>query len=202
VQLVFAWHGGQFTHESTVRTARAVAFYAPGLVFFSLYKVFVPAFYAFKDTKTPVRIGVCVVALNLVLNVVSVVVLPLEYKHAGLAFSTVVASAVNCAILGYLLHRRLGSPGWSRIAGTAVRVLFASLVMGIVTFQAHALLAAAAPKMGLGMKMGQLVAVPGGIAAGVAVYAALALMLCRQEVRDMLGLKRRSAEPQDAGNGV
>lgn len=202
VRLVFAWKGGQFAEESTFLTARAVAFYAPGLVFFSLYKVFVPAFYALKDTRTPVRVGVAMVVLNFVLNVLSVLFLPLYYKHAGLAFSTVVASAVNCLCLGHILHRRLGSPGWTLIAQTAGKVLGASLVMGVVVFQSHAWLDKVVREAGVGSKPGQLLAVPGSIGIGLAVYGILALLLCRREMRELMGLRHRSVSAGDVGHSV
>jgi putative peptidoglycan lipid II flippase len=55
---------GSFGPQSTWLTARALSFYAPGLMVFCLAKVFVPAFYALQDTRTPVKIGLCGVALN------------------------------------------------------------------------------------------------------------------------------------------
>ncbi len=48
---------GSFGPQSTWLTARALSFYAPGLMVFCLAKVFVPAFYALQDTRTPVRSG-------------------------------------------------------------------------------------------------------------------------------------------------
>ena len=67
VQMIFEWK--EFGASSTWMTAIALQAYAPGLVVFSLAKVFVPAFYGMQDTKTPVKIGMIAVALNLVLNI-------------------------------------------------------------------------------------------------------------------------------------
>jgi len=202
VQLIFASKSGHFTADSTFYTARAVAFFAPGLVFFGVYKILVPVFYAFKDTRTPVRIGVAVVALNFALNVISVITLPLYFKHAGMALSTVIASIVNCVVLGYILHKRLGSPGWGRIARAAGGAVAASAIMGVAVFYAYAWLEAAVARTGWGMKTGQIAAVAGSVVVGLLVYGLLASVLCRQEVHDLIGRKRRSVEPQDAGNGV
>jgi putative peptidoglycan lipid II flippase len=202
VRLVFAWTGGEFSQDSTLLTARAVMFYAPGLVFFSMYKVFVPVFYAFKDTRTPVRIGMSVVALNFLLNVLSVLFLPLYYKHAGLASSTVIASAVNCFVLGYILHKRVGSPGWGPIVGTTVRTLISSLVMAGMVGMSHSWLTTVAEKFEWGMKTGQLVAVTGSIAAGLIVYGFLAFLFCRREIHELLGRKHPSPSLSDPINGV
>jgi len=186
VSLLFEWRGGEFDAMSTVQTARGLMFYAPGLLVFGLYKVLVPVFYAFQDTRRPVRVALWVVGLNLLLNVTFILTWPRGFKHAGLAFATVLASAVNCLILGVMLHRKLGSPGWSRIAKSAARTLVASLVMGITVFLASKLLASGAMLAGLNPKPAQLLVVAGSVAAGLVVYCGLALLLCREEIRAVL----------------
>ncbi len=98
---------GQFDEMSILFTARALMCYAPGLVVFSLVKVFVPVFYAHGDTRTPVKIGLFAVCGNLLLNVILIVVLPAGWKHAGLALGTVVSELFQLLALGYLLHRRI-----------------------------------------------------------------------------------------------
>lgn len=188
VRLVFA--GGEFGDRSTVLTARALMFYAPGLVVFSLHKVFIPAFYALKDTRTPVRVGLRVVALNFMLNIIFILTWPLEYKHAGLAFATVLAGAVNCLALGRILHQRVGTPGWSRIIRSWIRIFVASLVMGLAVSPTHKFLAGAVTGAGLDAKSGQLLAVAGSIIVGLLVYCGLAALLCRQEVREILSSKK------------
>lgn len=188
VQLVFAWRGGEFSDASTVYTARALLFYAPGLVVFSLYKVLVPAFYALGDTRTPVRIGVGAVVMNLVLNVVFIMTWPQGYRHAGLAFASVLASLANSAVLAVLLHRRIGSPGWARIARSAGGALAAAALMAVTVWWLHGRLASGALAAG---KPAQLVAVGGSMASGVAVYVVAVLLACRADVREIMRAVRR-----------
>jgi putative peptidoglycan lipid II flippase len=52
VALIF--QHGSFTADATVGTAAALVFYAPGLVGYSAVKLAVPAFYALRDSRTPV----------------------------------------------------------------------------------------------------------------------------------------------------
>lgn len=193
VRLAFVWKGGEFGSESTVLTARAVCGYAPGLVAFSLYRVLVPVFYALQDTRTPVQVGVRVVGLNFLLNIAFILTWPSGYKHAGLAFATVLASVVNCVALGRILHRRVGSLGWNRIAKSMARIFTASLVMGLVALMSHNLLAGSVISARLSPKFYQLVTVGGGITVGLAVYFVLAVVLCREEVKELASHMRNSA---------
>ncbi len=179
VQLAF--QSGEFDAQSRILTARALVFYAPGLAVFSLYKMLVPAFYAIKDTRTPVRTGLIAVGLNLVLNVLLVVTLPTYYKHAGLAMATVFASAVNSALLAIVLTRRIGSPGWHSLGASLLKVLGCSLLMVVVI---HLLLGwlEPLPWFSTATKAGQAARVAAAMLAGGAVYAASVLLFCRREI--------------------
>lgn len=180
VQLVY--QSGEFDDQSRILTARALVFYAPGLVVFSLYKMLVPAFYAIKDTRTPVRTGLLAVGLNFVLNILLVVTLPTYYKHAGLAMATVFSSAVNSAVLAVALSRRIGSPGWPALGASFLKVLGCSLLMvGAI----HLLLGCTAPLpwFSTATKSGQGARVAAAVLTGAAVYAASVLLFCRRDVR-------------------
>ncbi len=49
---------GAFDSEAVHMTADALLFYCTGLWAFAAVRVVIPAFYALKDTKTPVRMAV------------------------------------------------------------------------------------------------------------------------------------------------
>jgi putative peptidoglycan lipid II flippase len=175
VDLVYS--GGEFGARSGLLTARALAFYAPGLVVFSIYKLIVPLFYAMEDTRTPVRVGAAMVVLNLVLNVTFILTWPVEYKHAGLALATVLASLANCVCLGVMLQRRIGPVGWTRLAGGLSRMLLAALVMAWVVVRVPAWIQMLGGVAAGDGKLAQLVGVVAAIAAGMAVYGALLAVL-------------------------
>lgn len=182
VQMIFEWRA--FGAASTWKTALALQCYAPGLVVFSLAKVFVPAFYGLQDTRTPVRIGLVAVAFNLALNLLSVWLLPQAVKHAGLALATVLASVLNMSCLACLLHRRLGRIAWAPIASSAARAAAAALLMAAV------LIAVGRHVPALG-KVGQIGAVLGRAALGAAVYLGAACALRAPELREFSRAVRR-----------
>ena len=95
------YEGHAFDQAATVRVARALSVYGLGLCFFSVQKCLIPFFQAQNDMRTPLRISVETVILNAALNILAVVLLPVEWRHVGLAGST-----SFCALAGCLLFFR------------------------------------------------------------------------------------------------
>lgn len=180
VALVFEWEGGRFNAASTILTSRALAFYAPGLAVFSLYKIIVPAFYACGDTRRPLWVGLGAVALNIVLNITFILTWPDGYKHAGLACATVISSTVSCLALALLLPHHHCSPHWKSVLHTLARVLPAALLVGGVARLLHTALASQVTS--LAPKLAQLIATGGAIAGGVLLYGLLCAILLRSEL--------------------
>lgn len=92
----------QFTSQDTQQAALALRAYSVGVVAFILIKVLAPGFYARQDTKTPVRIAMMAIALNIALSLLFIGPL----KHAGLALAMALAAWLNAGLLGITLWRR------------------------------------------------------------------------------------------------
>ena len=123
------YRGGAFDDLAVMRVSRAVAVYAVGLGFFGLQKSLVPWFQAQNDMKTPLRVSVWTVCMNAALNILAVLCLPVEWRHVGLAVSTVLCSACGVAFLAVAAHRRNGSLGMRRLAVPVSKMLVGSAVM-------------------------------------------------------------------------
>ena len=93
---------GAFQAAESRATAQALVAYAVGLPAYVLVKVLTPGFFARKDTRTPVRIAIICVVVNLVLNLV----LMGPLKHAGLALATALSAWLNTVLLGWSLRAR------------------------------------------------------------------------------------------------
>ncbi len=192
VRMSFEWRA--FDAHSTLLTARALRFYAAGMIVFSLGKVFVPAFYALQDTRTPVRVGVWTVLLNIIFSIAFMLTWPLEYKHAGIAFATVASETLNGLWLALRLHRRLGSPGWSEIGWSVLRSLACAGVMGAVAAATQGAMYRRLTAAGASAKPAQIGAVVGAMAIGMVVYALLSRAVRSPEWNDVLtALRRRRA---------
>jgi len=136
------YHGGRFDDVAVVRVSRAVACYSLGLAFFCVQKTLTPWFQAQRDLRTPLRVAVRMVFLNAALNVAAVFGLPVEWRHVGLAASTVVCAGVSCLWLAEVARRRNGPLGWTRLARPVGAMLLGSAAMGAALVVLKRLLAA------------------------------------------------------------
>lgn len=169
--VTLAYQRGRFDAHSTLLTARALRFYAPGLVTFSLYKVFVPAFYALKDTRTPVKIGLMAVGINLALNLLFVFTWPEFYRHAGLALATVLAAACNGVTLAVLLQRRTECFRDGKVTGAFLRIFFCAAIMGVMVWLGRHGAGVLATHWGFGPAGRAGAALVAGLVTGLAGYA-------------------------------
>jgi putative peptidoglycan lipid II flippase len=128
---------GAFDVIKTIRTSEALLFYAVGLWAFSLVKVIVSAFYSLQDTKTPVKIAV----VALVVNIIAGVILMFPMKHSGLALATSIASAVNVIMLFVILEGKVGKFLKRDFYISVSKTVLSSLIMGVaiiaVTYSLH-----------------------------------------------------------------
>jgi putative peptidoglycan lipid II flippase len=94
---------GAFDAQSTERATWALVCLAPGLVAFSTVNVLVRAFYALGDTRTPMKISIFCLALNLVVS--AALVVPLH--QGGLGIANTFSSCVNVGLLAFALRKKL-----------------------------------------------------------------------------------------------
>ena len=121
---------GAFAAADAQATAGALAAYAAGLPAYILVKVLTPAYYARKDTKTPMLIAAFSLVVNLGLNLL----LMGPLLHVGLALATALASWVNSLLLaGVLMRRGLWRPD-RRLLVRVGRIVLSSALMGAILY--------------------------------------------------------------------
>ncbi len=169
---------GAFDALATGETARAFLFYAPQLPFAALDQLFIVAFYARKDTRTPVLVGVGTVLLYLATAPVlcGCLDLPLVGRplaglgRDGLALANTIQNSTHAVVLYALLWRRFPALRQGELAGYLARVGLAAVGMG-------GAVALALPALDglLGPAPGPRVIAAGGV--GGVVYGALLVTL-------------------------
>lgn len=92
----------QFDADSVATTWTALKFFVLGVPFYSLNKIITSTYYAHKDTRTPVKVMIAMVALNLCMNLILVQYL----AHGGIALSTAISSSLSVVLLAYFLKKK------------------------------------------------------------------------------------------------
>ena len=188
---------GKFTSQDAIWTMRALAAFAPGVVFFSIQRVLTPAFYALKDTRTPTRVAIWGVALNLALNILFVLTWPQGWKHVGLIASTVLVSLINSLALWHELHRQTGAPKLRAILPTVAGVCVAMLGMALAAWESYLWLVAGLRHAIHIAKLLQLTALAGAGLASGGVYLLLVHLLCPAALRNAIADFRHRKKPDD-----
>lgn len=173
------YSGGEdgFTAEGVERAAAVLMGFAPGVWAYSLNHVLTRAFYAKHDTRTPMRIAIGMVGLNLALNFS--LIWPL--REAGLAWSTAISAGVQMGILLALTHRKLHvRPLDAETLKAFARITLAAAVMGGAVYGAMHLWPQPQGWREHAVRLGV------SVAAGGAVYAGMAVVLKLAEARWLL----------------
>lgn len=120
-----------FDERSTMLVAWALLWYALGLVGHSVVEIVSRAFYALHDTRTPVKIGIAAMSLNLIFSLAfSALFARLGWMpHGGLALANSLATALEMIALLVVMRRRLNGLGGGRVLSAVLRAALASLVM-------------------------------------------------------------------------
>jgi putative peptidoglycan lipid II flippase len=127
------FHYGAFSARDVLQTAPALMGYGCGLIGLVAVKVLASAFYAQKDTRSPMRVALVVLVLTQVMNAVFVPLFKAKgLGHAGLALSIGLGGCLNALLLWVLLVRKgeyRPAPGWGRfllqaIAASALLAVF------------------------------------------------------------------------------
>ena len=179
------YEGSAFDAMASLRVSRALAIYALGLAFFGYQKAVVPWFQAQNDMKTPLSVSVKMVFLNAALNILSVFLLPVEWRHAGLAGSTVVSSAAGGGILTLIAVRRHGGLGLSEAIPCILRTIAAAVAMAVALLSLKPMMQAT----------GVLTVLAAEIVAGGVVFTVTAYIL--GERKFLIRLRRRNIKAVD-----
>lgn len=171
---------GAFDAASAASTAEALAALAFGLPAFVLVKVFLPGFYAAYDTRTPLKIALFCIGLNLALNLVFLAYIP-ALRHIGIALATSLASWANAGIMAFLLYRRGTFRPDDRLRGKLRAIAASCLAMGTVL----AALMFAGPYWPVGGTTGKALFLLVQIGAGLGVFALSAHLTRAADIAEM-----------------
>ena len=97
------FYRGAFTSVDVINSSYSLMAFSFGLPFFMLMKVLTPAFFARKDTKTPMYVALVSLFLNVVFNYYLAFIL--DYGHVGIAIGSSLAAIISVFTLEIILYR-------------------------------------------------------------------------------------------------
>jgi len=132
VRLLF--ERGMFGPDATHRVAQTLSFLAPGLLMFSMNNILARAFFALNDIKTPMKVSVFCLALNLVLAFFLVKQSQLLRigGEVGLAIANTVSATVNMTLLLYTLRRKLQRLDMAQLKTTVFVLVSDAILAGVI----------------------------------------------------------------------
>ena len=182
VRLIFEY--GKFDSADTVSTARALRWYAVGLLFLCGVKVVAPAFYALDRMRVAVVASVSSVVVNITWALST-------YGHWGyptLAAGMSIAGIVNFSILALMIAHELDHVPWGAIVRSLVRSVLVTAAIGAGAWWLHAQLADALGTAGM-LARSVAVLVPVGLSVLFLIFGGRLIGL--RESREITGLLRR-----------
>ncbi|MDR3112373.1 MAG: murein biosynthesis integral membrane protein MurJ [Elusimicrobiota bacterium] len=174
VRLLF--ERGHFDISNSIMTSTALFYYSLGLPAYSASKIFANAFYAFQDTKTPVKMA----AWSMIAHVFLCVVLMRPLGVGGLAFATSIASYLNTFLLIFYLNKKIGSFGFKQIWYCVGKTFISSTLGAIAAFFAVKLCS------------NLLINVPIAILSAIVVFFLLSKLLKSEELEAFLSTLKTS----------
>ncbi|MDK2821696.1 MAG: putative peptidoglycan lipid flippase [Clostridia bacterium] len=176
---------GNFTSSDTLLTTNALVFYSLGITAYGAYEILSRAFYATKDTVTPLKLALITLLVGTVLNFT----LGPLYGVSGLALAYSIAGFVNVILLFYYLQRKVQTDFKRReLLITMVKSFLAAITMGffLTTVAKNLTL----PLVGLSL-MREGIELITFIVLGVLSYGCIAWVLRMEELTVFLNILSR-----------
>lgn len=170
---------GEFTSQDALFSSQALLGYAAGLWAVAGIRITAPAFFALKDTKTPVIAAAISLAVNLALGYVLGFTFGL--KHMGLALASSVSASVNFLILFSLLNGKTGNITGSGFTAWWIKVALLAAFSGLAAKGCYEAVKTLAP---------EAVALAVAVATGAALFMLGAKYLRIEEAEKLLGMVR------------
>ncbi|HEY1606267.1 MAG TPA: murein biosynthesis integral membrane protein MurJ [Allosphingosinicella sp.] len=183
---------GAFKATDSVRCAWALSGFSIGLPSYVLVKVLTPGFYARADTRTPVRLAIYSIAVNIVGNLILIPSLALIHMgQVGPPLATAISSTINVIMLYRVLHQRGHLTADRQLRRRLPRLALASLIMGALILFLHPLVDPYLTQSLIARGLALLVLV----GAGVTIYGLACFLTGAFALDDVKLLLRRRERP-------
>lgn len=128
VQIVYG--RGEYDAIAITKTAVGLKYYAFCLIPYCIKQVFTKAFYSMEDTKTPMKLGI----IEVLINIVSSIVLAHFLEIKGVVLGTALASTVMSMVLIVVFHKKYVSLNLRQVCGECFKLLIVTILIASIGF--------------------------------------------------------------------
>jgi putative peptidoglycan lipid II flippase len=132
---VFLFGHGSTSIANAEFTGRVFAVFSLGLVPYMTFQLLLRVFYSLHDSRTPCYVGLVTMTTNIVVNVISLNVLPAGQVDLGLAAGFGIANLVGSIVAWRLLIRRVGSLDGRAITRSLVKMHIAAIPAAMLAIE-------------------------------------------------------------------
>lgn len=132
-----------FTRSDTVMVAALLTAYAPNNIFQSIVDVVDRGFYAVGDSKTPVVVVLIQQLINVILNFILIKF----FGIVGLAYATVLSTAIGTGLMLIQFRKKFGSFSFKQALISLIKISLITVVMALVAYFTNKALAGVAPRV-------------------------------------------------------
>lgn len=122
---------GAFTQSDANVTAFAVSMYSLGLFALAANDILWRSFYSFQDTKTPLYLGIIVVAINIIGNLILSRIL----GAGGIALATAIAATTGLFLYAYALRKKqyIKELHYAPLLKEGIKIIAISIFIGFLS---------------------------------------------------------------------
>jgi putative peptidoglycan lipid II flippase len=175
---------GRFDWTDTVATADALALFAISIAFQSVSPLLIRAFYALKDSSTPLLVGLIAVGADIIGNIT----LSKTLGVPGLALAFSISSGIQVALLWVMLRLKIGTLNESTLVRSLAKLTVAALPMALAIQFAKNILGGL---VNMETFLGVAAQLIGAALVGLAVYFGAAVLLRSEEAKSFLAAVKR-----------
>jgi putative peptidoglycan lipid II flippase len=165
----------KFTAADSMQAAFVLKTYVLGMWAYCSYQILARAFYACKDTKTPLKVSCILSVVSLVLFIVLVLTPRIGISAFGL--STSISCSINVMVLILILRKKLGLLGGRKILVSLIKTLVSCAAMAAVVYLLRYYM----------KDMSYLIVLVTCVPAGAAVFLLSTWLLKMPELRELRG---------------
>ena len=130
VRLVFG--AARFNWESTIQTGYTLSAFCLGIFAQALIYLLARAFYALHDTRTPVKISIYSLLVEIVLGAIFILLLKLPIWSLALAFS--LSQILQVLLLFFIIEKRIKAFPLKKLTFSFGKVVLAASLSGLLMF--------------------------------------------------------------------